>query len=300
MLSRFLVVTHAAAYFFCMLMPNYYRQLGLYADATDAQVQRAVRRYWQRVARFRPAHEQQVFLQAAAVLSNAHLRATYDPAYRPAASVRETVYLRELSGGLRTRLHAEQARGFRLEQEVRRLRSEVAHALSYPEEMAAKRQERRHKWGWLAVSLLVWLGYGLLRSLADNPGTSLAGPPYEPVAGANSWLFARLDSVGVYEQAELMPQYPGGAIELRDFLRQQVYSGTSRPTAERLCATGQLRFVIDSTGRVSGPVQVVGVPAADSVSQQLLRQAVSRLPRLVPGYQRARPVAVRLTVPLVN
>lgn len=151
------------------------------------------------------------------------------------------------------------------------------------------------------MALLVWVGYGLLRNLADSPARSLGGPRYEPVAAeAASWLLARADSTHVYEQAELMPQYPGGAVELRGFLRQQIYSSASPARAERLCTAGQVRFVVDSTGWVRGVPQVLGVSAADSVSNQLLQWAVARLPRFVPGYQQARPVAVRRVVPLAD
>lgn len=78
---------------------------------------------------------------AATVLSNPHLRAIYDPNCHPRAEPGrlEANNLRDISGGLRTKLHEEQARSFRLEHEIRRLRSELGHALTYPEEMAARR-----------------------------------------------------------------------------------------------------------------------------------------------------------------
>lgn len=282
-------------------MPDYYRQLGIASTATDAQVRRAVRRYWQRVARFRLASEQQAFLAAAAVLSNPHLRAVYDPTYQPGPDPArlQANALRHLSHQLRTELHQAQARAYRLEHEVRRLRIELGHALNYPDEMAASRQARRHQWRKLLLLLLLPVAYGLLRGLGTDGGlASLSGPPYQPVAESINWLVAQRDSTGTYTQVEQMPQYPGGAGELQDFLRQQVYARAAKPVAERLCATGQLRFVVDSAGWVRGPAQVLGLPTRDLAGRQLLQQAVARLPRLVPAYQRARPVPVRLTVPL--
>lgn len=284
-------------------MADYYRQLGIYATATDAQVRRAVRRYWQRVARFRPAQEQQAFLAAATVLSNPHLRAVYDPAYTPDAdSLRlEASNLRHLSSTLRTDLQQAQTRSYRLEYEVQNLRIALAHALEYPQEMAEKRATRRQLWSKMALLLLLPLAYGLLRSLGSGgSGANLAGPPYQPVADGTDWLITSHDSTGVYELAELMPQYPGGAKGLHGFLRQQVYSRASMPVGDRLCATGQLCFVVDSAGQVQSPVQVLGVPATDTAGRQLLQRAAAQLPRLVPGYVRARPVAVRLTVPLAK
>lgn len=284
-------------------MADYYRQLGIYATATDVQVQRAVRRYWQRVARFRPAQEQQPFLAAATVLSNPHLRAVYDPAYTPDAdSLRlEASNLRHLSSKLRTDLHQEQTRSYRLEHEVRSLRSALTHALDYPQEMAEKRAERRRLWSRMALLLLLPLAYGLLRTTGSGGGVAdIAGPPYQPVAEGTTWLITQRDSLGVYKSAESMPQYPGGADGLRGFLRQQVYSSTSMATADQVCATGQLCFVVDSTGQVQHPAQILGVPATNATGQQLLQRAAAQLPRLVPGYVRARPVAVRLTVPLAK
>lgn len=282
-------------------MPDYYRQLGIYATATDVQVQRAVRRYWQRVARFRPVQEQQAFLAAATVLSNPHLRAVYDPTYTPGADVLrlETNNLRHLSSRMRTDLYQEQTRSHRLGYEVQSLRMALTHALGYPEEMAEKRTERRQLWGRAAL-LLLPLAYGLLRMGGGDNMVSITGPPYQPVAEGTNWIMTRHDSTGVYELAELMPQYPGGAEVLRGFLRQEVYSRTSMLAGDRLCATGQLSFVVDSTGWVREPAQVLGLPAVDTTGQQLLQRAAAQLPRLVPGYVRARPVPVRLTVQLAK
>lgn len=284
-------------------MADYYRQLGIYATATDAQVRRAVRRYWQRVARFRPTHEQQEFLVAATVLSNPHLRDVYDPAYTPeAGSLRlEASNLRHLSSKLRTDLHQEQTRIRRLEYEVRSLRAALTHALEYPQEMAEKRTMRRQLWSRAALLLLLPLAYGLLRTLGSGGGVaSIAGPPYQPVAEGTNWLMTRHDSTGVYELAELMPQYPGGAEGLRGFLREQVYNRTSMSAGEQLCATGRLCFVVDSTGEVQDAAQILGVPTTDTAGRQLLQRAAAQIPRLMPGYVRARPVAVRLTVPLAK
>ena len=284
-------------------MPDYYRQLGIYATATDAQVRRAVRRYWQRVARFRAVQEQQAFLAAATVLSNPHLRAVYDPAYRPAAdSLRlETSNLRQISSKLRTDLHQEQTRSYRLEYELRNLRAALTHALEYPQEMVEKRALRRQLWSRVALLLLLPLAYGLLRTQGSGGGVAgLAGPPYQPVAEGTNWLTTRRDSTGIYELAELMPQYPGGEKGLRGFLRQQVYAGASISVGDQLCTTGQLCFVVDSAGQVQRPAHVLGVPATDTAGRHLLQRAAAKLPRLVPGYVRARPVAVRLTVPLAK
>lgn len=284
-------------------MADYYRQLGIYATATDAQVRRAVRRYWQRVARFRPTQEQQAFLAAATVLSNPHLRAVYDPAYTPEAdSLRlEASNLRHLTHKLRTDLHQEQTRSRRLEYEAQSLRTALTHALEYPQEMAEKRTTRRELWSRVALLLLLPLAYGLLRTTGSGGDVAiLAGPPYQPVAEGTNWLMTRHDSTGVYELAELMPQYPGGAKGLHDFLRQQVYSRASMSAGDRLCANGQLCFVVDSVGQIQSPAQVLGVLATDTAGRQLLQRAAAQLPRLVPGYVRARPVAVRLTVPLAK
>ena len=286
-------------------MPDYYRQLGIAAGATDAQVRRAVWRYWRYVARFRPAREQLAFLEAAAVLSNPHLRAIYDPAYHRSPEPARLIAndLRQLSGQLRTELHQAQARGHRLENEVRNLRASLHHALDYPEEMSARRRERRRKWGLLALGVLLLALTGLLRSLIGTGASGLAamsGPRYQPVGEGVPWLLARADTAQVYEQAELMPQFPGGADNLCDELRQRVYNGSpGMARAEYLCGIGQVRFVVDSTGQV-GPAQALGLPAADSAGQLVLRGAAARLPRFVPGYQQARPVAVRLTVPLAD
>lgn len=287
------------------LMPDYYRQLGISGAATDAQVRRAVRRYWQHVARYRPASEQQAFLTAATVLSNPHLRAVYDPAYRlsPEPARQQAASLRHLSGQLRTELHQAQARAYRLENEVRSLRLSLGHALNYPEEMSARRHERRRQWGRLALGGLLLLVPGLLHGLWGSGASGLAtmsGPRYEPVGEGVPWLLAKSDTAHVYTQAEVMPQFAGGLPGLREELRQRVYARSpSLARAERLCATGQLRFVVDSAGW-PGPVQVLGLPPGDSAGQRVLRAAGGHLPRCVPGYQRARPVAVRLTVPLAD
>lgn len=282
-------------------MPDYYRQLGLTSAATDVQVRRAVRRYWQRAARFRPASEQQAFLTAATVLGTPHLRAIYDPAYRlgPDPIRLEVKALRHLSGHLRTELHQAQARAYRLENEVRSLRINLGHALNYPEEMAARRRERRRLWGSVALGVLLLAATGLLHSLLGSGASGLgamSGPRYQPVGEGVPWLLALSDTAHVYEPAEVMPQFPGGADGLRDELRQRVYRySPSIPRAEYLCGRSQLCLVVDSTG-LSGLVQVLGLPVLDVAGRQVLYRAVAALPRFVPGYQQARPVAVRLRV----
>ena len=97
----------------------------------------------------------------------------------------------------------------------------------------------------------------------------------------------------VFTQVEEMPALPGrsGPEGIQAAL-QELIAYPERTTD----GEGQVSFVVEPDGRVTRPVMLKRLSAP--VDQAVLAAAL-RLPRFQPGRQDGRPVAVRLTVPIV-
>lgn len=306
-------------------MADYYKALGLFPEATQDQVWRAIRRYELR-RRWKDAPQQVLIERAIRVLSDAMLRAAYDRVHgfnqdvelqqRFWAQARQLDSCQQEKSQLETELRwlrAQQLQVSILQQELiqcrqQKERLEVAQrrwAESLPtpakaimaEERAASRRRKWRLYAYLAAAILALALPGLVRSVF-NSGPSvdeMFGRPYEPVAAGTRWGTSP-DSV-VQKQVEVMPQFRGGAAGLRNHIEDQVLTQLPLAKAKPLLATGQLSFVVDSAGHV-GPVRVLSV--ADSTSRRLLLAIGRRLPRFIPGFQEARPANVRLTVKLAK
>ena len=306
-------------------MADYYKALGLFPEATQDQVWRAIRRYELR-RRWKDAPQQGLIERAIRVLSDAMLRAAYDRVHgfnqdielqqRFWAQARQLEQCRQQQAQLETELgwlRTQRLEVSILQQELIRCRQQKerlevaqqrwAESLPTPakaivtEEQAATQRRKWRLYAYLAAAILALALPGLVRSVFnDGPSVNeLFGQPYEPVAAGMRWG-ASPDSA-VQKQVELMPQFRGGAAGLRNHLKEQVLTQLPLAKAQALLATGQLSIVVDSAGYV-GSVRVLNV--ADSASQQLLLAISHRLPRFIPGFQEARPANVRLTVKLAE
>ena len=98
----------------------------------------------------------------------------------------------------------------------------------------------------------------------------------------------------VFFVVEEMPQYPGGEVELKNYLAQQVmYPAAARENGIK--GKVYVRFAVTSTGDIDS------VSVARSVDPLLDAEAirvVKSLPKWAPGKQQGTPVSVWYTVPI--
>ena len=98
----------------------------------------------------------------------------------------------------------------------------------------------------------------------------------------------------VYQSVEVMPEYPGGVMEMMKFLQMNI---KYPPMAAMNKIEGRviLQFIVDKTGKV-GDVKVVR-----SVNEELDAEAVrvvKSMPDFTPGRQDGKPVSVWYTLPI--
>jgi len=306
-------------------MADYYKALGIFPEATQDQVWRAIRRYELR-RRWKDAPQQALIERAIRVLSDAMLRAAYDRVH----GFNQDVELQQRFWAQARELERCQQQKYQLETELGWLRTQRLEVSILQQELIQCRQQkerlevaqrrwaesvptpakaviaeeraatRRRKWrlcAYLAAAILALALPGLVRSVFnDGPSVDeMFGRPYEPVAAGMRWGTSA-DSA-VQKQVELMPQFRGGAAGLRNHIKDQMLTQLPLAKAEPLLATGRLSFVVDSAGHI-GSVHVLNV--ADSASRHLLLAIGRRLPRFIPGFQEGRPANVRLAVKLAK
>ncbi|MDO7876175.1 hypothetical protein Q5H93_15630 [Hymenobacter sp. ASUV-10] len=275
-------------------MTDYYRLLGLAPDATATEITRAIRRYTRRV----PLPPGPVVQRAIRVLDSPRLREAYDaarlhtPAIYPLHLRAEVKLLRQQVADQQKQLQLQRRQLHAELDESARLRAFGGLLEDNINRLPDSRQRL-----WRAIALVAALmALRIVISFVGTPSSYLlrdVSEPYAPVAdGQPSFFLAR--RAAVYEAADPMPQYQGGLLGWQRTVESHLQGCRPGVDLRPLRRDGQLRFVVDSLGRV-GEVQVLNVP--DSLARQCL-PGIARQLRFVPGYVAARPVSVRLTLPL--
>lgn len=98
----------------------------------------------------------------------------------------------------------------------------------------------------------------------------------------------------VYDVVEVMPQFPGGQVELFNFLSDNVkypVDAEKKKIEGRVIAT----FVVDKDGSITDAEIVRSVyPSLDAEALRV----INAMPKWVPGRQSGKAVRVKYTVPL--
>ncbi|MCR5455892.1 MAG: TonB family protein [Bacteroidales bacterium] len=98
-----------------------------------------------------------------------------------------------------------------------------------------------------------------------------------------------------YEVVEDMPEFPGGDLELRKFIAENVrYPQDAKDNNEQ--GTVYVKFIVDKTGKVTEPTIVRGT-GCESLDEEAIR-VVNTIPDFTPGRQRGQNVAVSLVMPI--
>ena len=99
----------------------------------------------------------------------------------------------------------------------------------------------------------------------------------------------------VFQVVEEMPEFPGGDLELRKFIAENVrYPQDAKDNNEQ--GTVYVKFIVDKTGKVTEPTIVKG-SGCESLDEEAIR-VVNTIPDFTPGRQRGKNVAVSLAMPI--
>jgi protein TonB len=99
----------------------------------------------------------------------------------------------------------------------------------------------------------------------------------------------------IFDRAEVMPGYPGGAIELMKFLNKNIkYPSLARENG--LEGKVIVKFYVDTDGTVRDP-QVLKDGAGGGCGDEAIR-VVKSMPKWTPGSQRGKSVKVYYTLPV--
>ena len=99
----------------------------------------------------------------------------------------------------------------------------------------------------------------------------------------------------VFQVVEDMPEFPGGDLELRKFIAENVrYPQDAKDNNKQ--GTVYVKFIVDKTGKVTEPTIVKG-SGCESLDEEAIR-VVNTIPDFTPGRQRGQNVAVSLAMPI--
>lgn len=113
-----------------------------------------------------------------------------------------------------------------------------------------------------------------------------------PVATANNQITEETDQPFV--SVELMPQFPGGEMEMIKFIRYNVQYPT-RATEMHISGTVLVNFVIDRDGKITRLKVIRGI--GGGCDEEAVR-VLSKMPTWSPGKQGGKTVLVSFTVPI--
>ncbi len=104
------------------------------------------------------------------------------------------------------------------------------------------------------------------------------------------------DKYGVYNMAEVMPQFPGGHHALENYINNHL-DYPDQAIDDNAAGTVKVTFVVDENGKVQDARVVGGEKVGDGLEQQALR-AVAGMPAWKPGKVHGKNVKTRLELPI--
>jgi periplasmic protein TonB len=114
------------------------------------------------------------------------------------------------------------------------------------------------------------------------------------MAGSNSKKYTK-DKSGVYDNAEVMPSFKGGASGIDEYVNNNLNpSQTAIDDSKE--GTTHVMFVVDENGKVTD-AHTMGNKLGDGLDEEAIR-VVSMMPKWTPGTVNGKPVKVRLDLPV--
>ncbi len=103
------------------------------------------------------------------------------------------------------------------------------------------------------------------------------------------------DKYGIYNRAEVMPQFPGGQTELENYIQNNIHY-PSRALNNGIEGTVYVHFAIDEEGKVIRD-SIMNKPLGYGLEEEALR-AINDMPAWTPGKIRGKKVKTYLTLPV--
>lgn len=139
--------------------------------------------------------------------------------------------------------------------------------------------EKTSKWGTMRYLVAVPLiaAIGLMAACTETPAEAI-----------------QQEADGVFKEAEVMPEYPGGMEALMTYMGESVkYPETAE--ADGLEGKVFVQFVIGTDGKV-GSVEVLK-SVRDDLDSEAVR-VISEMPNWTPGKQDGKKVSVQMVLPI--
>lgn len=103
------------------------------------------------------------------------------------------------------------------------------------------------------------------------------------------------DDTGVYQEVDVMPEFPGGMAELANFLGATI-KYPKAAEAEGIEGRVYVQFIVDEHGQVLKAIPTNSV--REDIDKEAVR-AVLEMPKWKPGKKDGKPVSVEMTLPIV-
>jgi protein TonB len=104
------------------------------------------------------------------------------------------------------------------------------------------------------------------------------------------------DKEGVYNYAEVMPEYPGGQDALASFVNDQLQNSQGW-VDDNTTSTVRVSFVIDENGKVTNARLIDGGKVGNGLDKEVVK-AVNNMPTWKPGKVKGKNVKTRLELPI--
>jgi TonB family protein len=101
---------------------------------------------------------------------------------------------------------------------------------------------------------------------------------------------------GIFEVAEIMPQFPGGEEAMLKFLSKEIVYPAAAKEAN-IQGRVQVSFIVGTDGTLS-QIKIARSGPDPLLDEEAIR-AVKKMPKWVPGKQNSNPVNVRIIIPVV-
>jgi len=139
----------------------------------------------------------------------------------------------------------------------------------------------------------------IVSSLPDwNPGVANGKKVDVPYTLPISFRLAPLTRKDVYEYVDIMPQFPGGAVEVLSYIYKSLnlLLPPAKENDEYLPDVVTVRFIIDKYGKVNNPEVIRG---KYTLYNKISLQIINSMPDWIPGERNGKKVDVYYTLPII-
>lgn len=130
---------------------------------------------------------------------------------------------------------------------------------------------------------------GITTQEGDSLGTEInLGPPT---------VLGKVDDNEIFLVVEQNPEFPGGELELRKYMAQNIHFPKKEQEMGHNGGTVYISFVIEKDGKVANIEVVKGIAGGKNFESEALR-VIKTLPDWKPGKQNGNPVRVKFVYPV--